>query len=308
MSKTRITGAILTRNEQANVEFALRSLYTWCDEVIVVDMHSSDATRDIARRYTSNVLDHEPITDFGLARQLAVDNATSEWILSIDADEVVTPGLAAWIRDFIDSDPPYDVALIPRVNVFLGRWLRSTPWWPGKPRLFRKGTLTVTADLHHSLLPNPGARIARLPKDSGISLWHFTRLSLEDIATKTNRYTSIEAQTMLREGRGDPSSGDLFWRAFREIAVYVFKLGYRDGLGGLAYALDRAYYRFLMHAKRWDITRAPARQERYDRWRDSILRGFPGEGRAPAKVRRRAAKKASSVSSTLAESSKVEPA
>jgi glycosyltransferase involved in cell wall biosynthesis len=275
----RITGAILTRNEAANVEFALRSLYTWCDELIVVDMRSTDATRDIARRYTDIVLDHEQITDFGLARQMAVDHATSEWILSIDADEVVAPGLARWIRDFVDSDPPYDVALIPRINVILGRRLHSTPWWPGKPRLFRKGKLTVTADLHWSLAPNPGARIARLPRDPEASLWHFTRLSLEDIATKTNRYTSIEAQTMLREGRGDPSGKDLFWRAIREIGVYILKRGYRDGLGGLAYALDRAYYRFLRHAKRWDIPRAPLRQERYDKWREQILRGFPGDGR-----------------------------
>ncbi len=276
----RITGAILTRNEEANVEYALRSLYSWCDELIVVDMRSTDHTRDIARRYTDIVLDHEQIADFGLARQVAVDRATSEWILSIDADEVVTPELARWIREFIDSDPAYDVALIPRCNVFLGRWLRSTPWWPGKPRLFRKGTLTVTADLHASLLPNPGARIAHLPKKPEVSLWHFTRLSLEDIATKTNRYTSIEAATALRAGRGDPTWVELFWPAFRELAVYVAKRGYRDGLGGLAYAFDRAYYRFLLRAKRWDIPRAAARQKRYDLWRDKILRDFPDEGRA----------------------------
>lgn len=278
MNVTRITGAVLTRNEEANIEYALRSLYAWCDELIVVDMRSTDRTREIAHRYTDIVLDHEPITDFGLARQLAVDHATSDWILSIDADEVVTPGLAEWIRKFVDSDPAYEVALIPRVNVFLGRWLRSTPWWPGKPRLFRKGSLTVTADLHHGLLPNADARIARLPRSPDVSLWHFTRLSLEDIATKTNRYTSIEAATALREGRGDPSGLRLFWRSFREIGVYVAKRGYRDGLGGLAYALDRAYYRFLLQAKRWDIPRAAARQKRYDLWRERILRGFPAGG------------------------------
>jgi len=280
MAPARIAGAILTRNEEANLEYALRSLYTWCDEVIVVDMRSTDSTREIARRYTDTVLDHEQIADFGLARQAAVDAATSEWILSIDADEVVTPGLARWIRDFIDSDPPYDVALIPRCNVFLGRWLRSTPWWPGKPRLFRKGKLTVTADLHAGLLPDPGARIARLPRQPETSLWHFTRLSLEDIAAKTNRYTSLEAATALRSGRGDPRGIELFWRAGRELAVYVAKRGYRDGLGGLAYAIDRAYYRFLLQAKRWDMPRVAARQQRYDVWRNRILRGFPNEGRA----------------------------
>jgi len=100
MPTRRITGAVLARNEEANIEFCLRSLYTWCDELIVVDMRSSDRTREIASRYTDKVLDHEPIVEFDLARQVALDHATSEWFLSIDADEVVTPQLADWIRTF----------------------------------------------------------------------------------------------------------------------------------------------------------------------------------------------------------------
>jgi glycosyltransferase involved in cell wall biosynthesis len=272
----------LTLNEQLNIEFCLRSLYPWCDEIVVVDMFSDDETPQIARSYTDLVLSHERIVDFGAARQKGFDQATGDWILSIDADEVVTPQLANWIREFVDSDPPYDVALIPRANVFLGRWLRSTPWWPGKPRLFRKGAILVTTDLHHGLVPKPGARIARLPRRPELSLWHFTRLSLDDITSKTNRYTTIEARHALAAGKGDPMPRELFWRAFREIVVYVAKRGYRDGLGGLAYALDRAYYRFLMQAKRWDEPRAGLRRARYDRWRERILSGFPGAGRPTA--------------------------
>jgi glycosyltransferase involved in cell wall biosynthesis len=300
-----ITGAVLTMNEEQNIEFCLRSLYTWCDEVIVVDMRSTDRTREIAHRYTDKVLDHEPIRDFGLARQLGLDNSTSDWFLSVDADEVVTPELADWIRAFVDSDPPYEAALIPRANVFLGRWLRSTPWWPGKPRLFRRDWLTVTAELHHSLIAKEGARVARLPRRPEISLWHFTRLSLEDIASKTNKYTTIEALTALSEGRGDPSMRALFWRSMRELVVYGAKRGYRDGLGGLAYALDRAYYRFLLQAKRWDIPRAAKRRARYDRWREKILSGFPDAGRAGGAAQR---SEQTPVSSAVATSSNAESA
>ena len=128
-------------------------------------------------------------------------------------------------------------------------------------------------------MPKPGKRVAKLPKKPEISLWHFTRLSLEDIMTKTNRYTTMEATLALANGQGDPTLRQLFWRAFREIGVYVAKRGYRDGLGGLAYALDRAYYRFLTQAKRWDIPRAAKRRAEYDAWRDRILAGFPGDGR-----------------------------
>lgn len=266
-------------NEAINIEYCLRSMYSWCDELVVVDMLSDDGTAQTARHFTELVLDHPRIVDFGAARQKGFDAATGDWILSLDADELVTPELAKWIREFVDSDPPYDVALMPRVNVFLGRWLRSTPWWPGKPRLFRKDAVLVTTELHHPLVPKPGARIAKLPKRSQLSLWHFTRLSLEDIMSKTNRYTSIEAQNALDDGRGDPGALELVWRSFREIGVYVAKRGYRDGLGGLAYALDRAYYRFLIHAKRWDIPRAAKRRVKYDRWRERILRAYPDGGK-----------------------------
>jgi len=275
----RITGAILALNEQLNIEYCLRSMYTWCDEIIVVDMFSDDKTTEIAHRYTDLVLQHERIADFGAARQLFVDHATGDWILSLDADEVVTPELAKWIRNFVDSDPPYDVAMIPRANVFLGRWLRSTPWWPGKPRLFRKDGIKVTTDLHHGLVPVAGARIATLPKKPEISLWHFAQLSLEDVISKTNRYTTIEANGALAMGRGQPTPMEIFWRSFRELGIYVAKRGYRDGLDGLAYALDRAYYQFVKQAKRWDIPRAAKRRAHYDRWRERILTGFPESGK-----------------------------
>lgn len=275
----RITGAILALNEERNIEYCLRSMYTWCDEIIVVDMFSDDQTPQIARRYTDLVLQHQRIADFGAARQLFVDHATSDWILSLDADEVVTPELAKWIRNFVDSDPPYDVAMIPRANVFLGRWLRSTPWWPGKPRLFRKDGIKVTTDLHHGLVPVAGARIATLPKKPEISLWHFAQLSLEDVISKTNRYTTIEANGALAMGRGQPRPMEIFWRSFRELGIYVAKRGYRDGLDGLAYALDRAYYQFVKQAKRWDIPRAAKRRAHYDRWRERILTGFPESGK-----------------------------
>jgi len=275
----RITGAVLALNEGLNIEYSLRSLYTWCDEIIVVDMFSDDQTPELARRYTDLVLQHPRVADFEVARQTFIDHATGDWILSLDADEVVTPELAEWIRNFIDSDPPYDVALLPRVNVFLGRWLRSTPWWPGKPRLFRKGAIEVTSRLHHGLQPVAGARVATLPRKPEISLWHFTRLSLEDIMSKTNRYTTLEANIGLAEGRGYPTPKELLWRSFREFGVFVAKRGYRDGLGGLAYALDRAYYRFLSQAKRWDIPRAAKRRALYDRWRERILTGFPEGGK-----------------------------
>lgn len=296
----RISAIVMTLNEEANVEFCLRSVRSWCDEVLVVDMMSDDRTVEVARPYADQILSHERVAGFDVGRQKGLDAASGDWLFSIDADEVATPELAAWIRAFVDSDPPYELARIPRVNVFLGRRLRSTPWWPGKPRLFRKDAIVITGDLHHGLVPAPGVRVALLPKDSSISIWHFTRQSLHVLTEKTNQYTTTQARQAIEAGRGDPKPYQLFGGAIRALAVYVAKRGYRDGMAGLVYAFDRAYNRYLTRAKRWDELRAPKRQARYDAMRAKIVSGFPtpdrveanGGGKARPRVSVRSAKHA----------------
>ena len=264
----------MTLNEEHNIEYCLRSVKPWCDEVIVVDMYSEDRTPEIAQRYADKVVHHERVLGFDAGRHTGFEQATGDWILSIDADEVIPPKLARWIRKFVDSDPPYDIARLPRINVFLGRWMRFTHWWPGKRRLFRPGAIHVTADLHKGLLPDPKARIALLPKEEQLSIWHFSRLSLHVLTSKTNHYTTIEARQSIEAGRGDPRAYEPFLGAARSLSKYVLNRGYRDGIAGLAYAADRAYYKFLVQVKRYDEARAGTRQARYDRWRNQILQGY----------------------------------
>jgi hypothetical protein len=113
-----------------------------------------------------------------------------------------------------------------------------------------------------------------VPKDPQLSIWHFSRLSLSVLTTKTNHYTTIEARQAIDAGRGDPRPHEPFVAAGRALIKYVVHRGYRDGIAGLAYAFDRAYYKWLVQVKRWDEARAGTRQARYDRWRDKILAGY----------------------------------
>lgn len=282
-----ISAVVMTLNEEQNIEYCLRSVRAWCDEVVLLDMESTDRTTEIAARYADKILSHEKIEGFDAGRKKGFDAASGDWIFSIDADEVVTPQLGAWIRSFVDSDPPYDVALIPRANVFLGRWLHSTHWWPGKPRLFRPSGLDVSEKLHHGLVPKPDARVARLPRDPKISMWHFTLPTVAGMVERSNRYTSIEARQALAEGAGEPRLFELLWQPVRGIAPYIMRRGFRDGMAGLVYAIDQMYYRWLTVVKRWDELESPRRQPRYDRMREDIVSGF-----APADLAARLPKKA----------------
>ena len=274
MPHARVSAVVNTLNEAHNIDYCLRSLRPWCDELIVVDMHSDDATQDIARRYADVLLDHERVGFVEPARAKGLAAATGDWILIVDADEVVTPRLAAWIRSFVDSEPIYGLVRIPRANVFLGRWLRSTRWWPGKPRLFRRDVMETSDEIHRGLQIKPGTAVATVPKDPDLSLWHFTRQSLTVLTEKTNHYTTIEARQQIAAGKGDPRAYAPFVGALKALAKYLVRGVHRDGMAGLAYAMDRAYYKWLAQVKRWDERRAPTRQDEYDRWREQILKGF----------------------------------
>jgi glycosyltransferase involved in cell wall biosynthesis len=273
-----ISAVVMTLNEERNIEYCLRSVRTWCDEIVVLDMFSDDATPEIARRYADVFLTHERIESFDAGRKKAFDSASGDWIFSLDADEVATPELAEWITSFVESDPDYDVALIPRANVFLGRWIRSSGWWPGKSRLFRRGAIEVSAKLHRGLVPREGARIARLPRSPKLALWHFTRLSVATMVDKTNRYTTIEARQALAEGRAKVSAFQLIYQPLATFAVFLRRRGYRDGMAGLAWVVDRAYYRWLSLVKRWDESEVDKRPAEYDRQREEIVSRFAPAG------------------------------
>jgi glycosyltransferase involved in cell wall biosynthesis len=285
-----ISAVVMTLNEERNIDYCLRSVRSWCDEVIVVDMFSDDRTPEIAQRYTDKFLTHERVGFVEPARRMGFAAASGDWILNLDADEVISPELAKWLREFVDTEPPYDVVLLPRANVFLGRWLRSTHWYPGKPRFFRPSMMDTSERIHHGFQPREGARIAHVPKDPTRSMWHFSYPTLSGLTDKMNKYTTIEAEQARAEGRGDPRLRDFVSGPLRAFAPYVVRRGYRDGVAGFAYAMSMVYYSFLATAKRWDIARAGSRQAEYDRMREDLLAGF-GEvkPRVKGRPRRRAA-------------------
>jgi glycosyltransferase involved in cell wall biosynthesis len=276
MPHARVSAVVNTLNEAHNIDFCLRSLRPWVDELIVVDMRSDDRTQEIARRYADMLLEHERVGFVEPARAKGLAAATGDWVMIVDADEVVTPKLAAWIRSFVDSDPTEGLVRIPRANVFLGQWLKSTRWWPGKPRLFRRDVMETSDEIHKGLKIKPGTRTATVPKDPDLSLWHFTRQSLATLTEKTNHYTTIEARQAVAAGKGDPRVSRALLAALGSLGKYLVRGVRRDGIAGFAYAMDRAYYKWLVQMKRWDEPRAATRQQAYDEWRDKILAGFDG--------------------------------
>ncbi len=269
-----ISGVVIALNEERQLHYALATLIPWCDEVIVVDQHSEDATAAIAQEMGATVHQHERTGGIAdPARRFAVSRAKGDWILILDADEMVPPSLAAHLRAFADSEPATDVVMVPRANVILGRWIRYGNNWPARhARFFRPGSLLMTDRIHKSIEPARGARRHKLAADPALAIWHFPGGNLSDLVRKVDRYTDIEAHQAYARGRRVNRPIELFPEALRYFwRQYLRGGGYRDGTMGLAVAITRTFYRVLTAAKLWELPRKKARADEVAAVRERML-------------------------------------
>ncbi len=242
-SEMKISATIITFNEQANIARAIESLRC-CDEIVVVDSGSVDATVEIARRLGARVIEH-PWEGFAVQKNIAAEAARYDWILSIDADESLSEALEAELWQLKKRGPEYDAYTVPRLARYLGRWIFHSGWYPDrKIRLYdrRKGRW-VGNYVHESVVVN--GTVGHLKSN----LLHYTCDSLTQHLETMNRYTTLAAEQLVAQGVRvgwrhlllDPP-----WTFFR---TYFLKLGFLDGLEGLAIAYMAALYNFLKYAK-----------------------------------------------------------
>jgi glycosyltransferase involved in cell wall biosynthesis len=245
----KVSVTIITHNEAADIGAALESV-AWADERIVVDAQSTDETAAIARARAERVVVRE-WPGYVAQKNYAASLATHDWILSLDADERVTPALAADIRERLERDPPHAGYRIPRVTFHLGRWIRSTDWYPDlQLRLYdRRAAEWTGAHVHESL--SVRGSVGRLRGE----LQHFAYRDIAEHLETIDRYTTLAARQMHESGR---RAGALALVAHPPLAFlrnYIARAGFRDGVPGLIVSSLNAYYVFLKFAKLWELQR-----------------------------------------------------
>jgi glycosyltransferase involved in cell wall biosynthesis len=223
---SRISAVIIARNEEHNIERCLRSL-AFCDEIIVVDSGSVDRTADIARDNKATVLHHD-FVGYGPAKQRGVEAASGDWILSIDADEAVSPILAEEIRATIGLPDPCHGYLVPRCTNFLGRWIRHSNWYPDYVlRLFQRSRGRFDGAVVHEKVMVEGP-VGRLRAD----LLHYSYPTMEEYLRKFDIYTTMGAEEALKAGK----RAGWFSLTVRPLAAflrhYIIQQGFRDGQEG----------------------------------------------------------------------------
>jgi glycosyltransferase involved in cell wall biosynthesis len=244
---TPLSVTIITRNEASHIAEALRSV-SWADETIVVDAESSDATVEIARRLATHVLVRS-WNGYGDQKNFAAGLARHDWILSIDADERVTPELAANIQRTVGSNPTSRGYKLSRVTFHLGRWIRSTDWYPDyQLRLYDRRHARWNDRLVHESVTVDGA-VGMLTGE----LQHLPYRDLSHHLATIDRYTSLAARQMHTEGRHASVIDLLLHPPFAFLRNYVLRFGIRDGLPGLIVSLLNSYYVMLKFAKLWEL-------------------------------------------------------
>jgi glycosyltransferase involved in cell wall biosynthesis len=250
-SMPQLSAIIITRNEAANIGDCLDGL-AFCDERIVVDCGSSDDTVAIVRGKGARVETHE-FRGFGAQKNFALSLATGEWVLSIDADERVTPELAQAIKTAI-TEGAADAFELPRVSSFCGRPMRHSGWFPDYVlRLFRRGKSRFDDALVHERVICDGT-VKRLDKP----LIHHPVLKLEDALSRMDRYSTASAETLVASGRRVSFFTGIAHGIFAFFKTYVLKLGFLDGAEGFLLAVANAegsYYRYM---KAWVAQRSRA--------------------------------------------------
>jgi len=272
----RISAVMNTLNEEGRITAALRSLKPWVDEIVVVDMDSEDRTVEIAAQFGAQVFQHPRLGYADPARAFAVGKATGDWILMLDADEVVPPDLGRKLRRMA-NDGRWDVIVIPWVNYLLGRQLRYTGWGPHQdrhPRFFRRGAVDIRPDIHSYIRPASGARILTLPYREGLAVAHFNYVDVRHFIEKLNRYTDIEAATALARGQ-KPSVARAVGAAVREFGRrYLRQRGWRDGWRGFYLSLLMAGYRIVAEAKLRELTDTGGRERVLEYYRQEARRWY----------------------------------
>jgi glycosyltransferase involved in cell wall biosynthesis len=244
-----------TKNAAETLKGSLESVKDFADEIVVVDMKSSDDTVVLAKKYTKKVFAYE--RDLGFAdpaRNFALSKATGDWVLVLDADEEITSDLKEKLRGIMSSEKDDVIAyFLPRKNMIFGKWIAHTGWWPDyQLRFFKKGTVSWTEKVHTS--PVAIGKTAVLPAQESLAIVHHNYQRISQFVDRLNRYTTVQSQQKFSEkSEQEFSSANIIKSFANEFFRRMFvQDGLLDGQHGVSLSFLQAMYEQIVFLKKWE--------------------------------------------------------
>ena len=244
---------MMTRNEQTRLPACLERVSNWADEIVIIDDNSTDRTVEIAQQYGAKVFAYACEDDHCRQWNRGIDHASSDWILHIDADEWVTPGLKEALAAMLREPSPYSAFEIMRKNVFIGHPMLHGGWYHKHLVLFRRDKARcIGSGIHSGARLRVDGSIGFMPAD----VEHFPFDSLSQYIARQNHYTSVEAQALIREKGSIKQNrvvAQMAWKPWKVFQKRYFKQkGHKDGWHGFAFAVLAAFMHFVLWAKYWE--------------------------------------------------------
>lgn len=245
----KISVVINALNEEKNLPRVIASVKNFADEIIVIDMESSDATVSVAKRFGAKVFSHPQTGYVEPARNFAISKANGEWVLILDADETIPRTLQKKLLSIIGTSKN-DYFRLPRKNLIFGKWIRHSRWWPDyNIRFFRRGHVSWNEVIH--AVPMTKGRGTDLPAKEVFAIIHDNYPTLEIYLERMNRYTTIQSKLLVNGGYKFDWR-DLIKKPLSEfLSRYFVGESYKDGIHGLALSALQAFSELALYLKVW---------------------------------------------------------
>ena len=269
-NKPTLSIALAVYNEEANLAKCLESIKDIASEIVIVDGSSTDNTVSIARKFDATIISETNKKNFHINKQIAIDACNSPWILQLDADERVSSMLAKEILQVITNNPSSQPSAfsINRRNYFLGRWMNKGGMYPDSViRLFQKGRAKLPQKNVHELMEVDGTT-GKLTED----LLHIADPTFSRYLTRSNRYTTLQAEEWLKEGDIPTSTVGLLAYVFlkpftRFLSIYFRHKGFQDGIPGLVFALYSGLHITSSYIKYWELKQSGSTPSSTANWK-----------------------------------------
>ncbi len=246
-----LTVIVPCKNEENNIRGCIESFAAIADEILIADSGSTDATLQIVQQIGGCRVVEREYVHSGDFKNWAMQHATHDWVLIVDADERVTPQLADEIRSVLSEPPRADGYWIYRENYFMGHRIRYSGWQSDRClRLFRRSCGMYVGDTDHAEVEIRTGRVGRLRH----RLQHYSYWSYDGFFRKFNRYTSWQAKVWQAQGRRPNYCRMLLTVPTRFLWLYIVRLGFLDGMVGLQICMLSAFYSFMKRARLWELT------------------------------------------------------
>lgn len=245
----KLSVVIITLNEEKNIARCLDSV-KWADEIIIVDSGSTDKTKEICSEYNCKFIQTNWL-GFGSTKRFAVNKASNDWILSIDADEQITTQLREEIIDLLKSEPPIKAYRIKRNSFYLGKMIRFSGW-------NRDYTLRLFNKNYANFNEKPVHEFVETKEDICLLrhyIFHYTYPDINSHYFKMKKYGDINAEYLLTKGKRSTLGSAVIRGWLKFVKMYILQLGFLDGTNGFLLAYNSAWGIYYKYLRLWEMNK-----------------------------------------------------